>query len=219
MTVSYRVDYLQTVEPDKLAPRDGIAVDVETMRDDMGLPRVSVTGPTREAVIDYVRSEWGDEDGGWFADFVVGRIWEVATPTGFRYRSPENLRRVGIGLAGIDLVGGMDDVESAAADLIADVLHAVRSSEEDFDQTQLLDRAERAYLDEVAGDREAVPLPAEEAGLYSEEEEISALRSLLSHDDDVLVLERRGDDSYGLIAAQEIAALRSLLLRLTRPTR
>jgi len=72
--MTYTVDYLQAVEPEELESVEGITVTVEPELDSMGFNRVSVEGDSREAVIDYVRSQWGDDDRDWFNEWVVGRI-------------------------------------------------------------------------------------------------------------------------------------------------
>jgi hypothetical protein len=71
------VGYLQAVEHEHLPTVDGIRVEVEPGLDDMGFHRVSVFGPSREAVIDYVRENWGDDDEEWFVDYVVDRVGEL----------------------------------------------------------------------------------------------------------------------------------------------
>lgn len=76
-TVAYEVSDLQCVEPDKLPKWEWITVAVTEERDSMGLPRVTVTGPTRNRVIAYVREAWGDDDAKWFADHVVARVEQV----------------------------------------------------------------------------------------------------------------------------------------------
>lgn len=58
--------------------RSGVFVDVETL-DGGGsahCPRVTVSGPSREAVLDFVRGAWGDDEatGGWVSEYVVPRI-------------------------------------------------------------------------------------------------------------------------------------------------
>lgn len=75
MTAFY-IDDLQAAEPESLPTIDGIVVDVYGV-DGFGLPRVSVEAGTREAVIEYVRANWGDEDGAWFAAHVEARIREL----------------------------------------------------------------------------------------------------------------------------------------------
>lgn len=68
------VDELQACEVDALTEVEGISVEVERI-DNQGFPRVRVDGPTPEAVVEYVRAEWGDEeDPEWFAEYVVGRV-------------------------------------------------------------------------------------------------------------------------------------------------
>ena len=68
------VDDLQSVEPESLEPRKYIELVIDPEPDNHGFARVSVSGPTREAVVEYVRSQWGDEDSGWFAEYVEARV-------------------------------------------------------------------------------------------------------------------------------------------------
>lgn len=44
----------------------------------MGMPRVDVSGPTRESVIEYVRENWGDDDAEWFDRYIVQRVRMLA---------------------------------------------------------------------------------------------------------------------------------------------
>jgi hypothetical protein len=73
----FMVDDLQAVELDSLPVVEGITIAVDPELDSMGFNRIAITGPTREAVTDYVREGWGDDDGDWFAEYVVARIVEV----------------------------------------------------------------------------------------------------------------------------------------------
>lgn len=76
-TTVYFVDDIQAVEPDELPkPPKGVEVDVAEDLDSMGFPRVTVYGPTREAVIEYVREGWGDDDADWFQTYIVDRVQE-----------------------------------------------------------------------------------------------------------------------------------------------
>lgn len=69
------VSYLQAVEPESLDAVEGIYVRVVEECDDMGFPRVDVFGPTRDAVISYVREQWcAEEDPAWFESYVVARV-------------------------------------------------------------------------------------------------------------------------------------------------
>jgi hypothetical protein len=70
----WSVAYLQAAEPDALPAAEGILVEIVEDADEMGLPRVDVSGPSREAVLDYIRAHWGDEDADWFDEYVAGRI-------------------------------------------------------------------------------------------------------------------------------------------------
>ena len=72
--IEYLLDYLQAVEPDALTTADGITVVVDDELDSMGFNRVSISGPTREAVVEYVRANWGDDDRDWFAEWVENRV-------------------------------------------------------------------------------------------------------------------------------------------------
>lgn len=78
---AYYVADLQACAPEELTAVDGCVAVIQDERDSMGLPRVTVWGPTREAVLEYVRREWeGDADPEWFAECVVARIVEAAEP-------------------------------------------------------------------------------------------------------------------------------------------
>lgn len=72
------VGHLQAAEPNALPSSDTIRVVRDPDLDDMGLARVSVHAATREAVIEYVREHWGDEDALWFETYVVGRVESVS---------------------------------------------------------------------------------------------------------------------------------------------
>ena len=75
----HTVTDLQAVEPESLPSLpDSIIVHVHSERDEMGFPRVDVTGPTREAVLEYVLAVWGDNDREWFDEYVVGRLHPVS---------------------------------------------------------------------------------------------------------------------------------------------
>jgi len=75
--MTFMVDDLQSTDPEFLAPMEGITVSLSPEKDSMGFDRATVEGPTREAVIAYVRREWGDEDPEWFQEWVVDRVVEV----------------------------------------------------------------------------------------------------------------------------------------------
>lgn len=79
--MSFRVEDLQAVEPDALERRDGIVVTVHPELDGMGFNTVDVEGPTRDAVVEYVRSQWGEEDPAWFAEYVVARVRTLPVST------------------------------------------------------------------------------------------------------------------------------------------
>lgn len=74
----YFVRYLQAVEPEQLPEKpEGIAVDVVETHDEMGFPRVDVSGSSRESLLEYVRAGWGDDDADWFKEWVEDRVEEV----------------------------------------------------------------------------------------------------------------------------------------------
>lgn len=75
----YVVDDLQAADPDALSAVAGITVETVDHADSMGLPRVAVSGPTRAAVLAYVRENWGDSDAVWFRDHVEGRVRQAWT--------------------------------------------------------------------------------------------------------------------------------------------
>jgi hypothetical protein len=56
----YAVDGLQATEPDELTKADGIVVTIDDELDSQGFNTVSVEGPTREAVLAYIRANFGD---------------------------------------------------------------------------------------------------------------------------------------------------------------
>lgn len=74
MTTRYFVHYLQACAPDDLPTVAGITLDWHEGYDSMGMPRVDVIGPSREAVVEYVRLNWGDDDTDWFTEYVAGRV-------------------------------------------------------------------------------------------------------------------------------------------------
>lgn len=76
----YAVSDLQVVERDDLE-RDlpeGVRLAYEPGKDSMGLDRVEVSALSREALVDFVRVNWGDDDDAWFQEWVVARIEEHA---------------------------------------------------------------------------------------------------------------------------------------------
>lgn len=74
-TATYEIARLQAAAPDEL-PRDrGVDVFVHDDLDD-GLVCVTVSGPDRDALVDYVREQWGDDDREWFAEHVAGGVTE-----------------------------------------------------------------------------------------------------------------------------------------------
>ena len=69
---------IQATHVEALPQDGGVSVTWdEDERDSMGFHRVAIIGPTAEAVAEYVREHWGDEDGEWFASYVVGRIERI----------------------------------------------------------------------------------------------------------------------------------------------
>lgn len=77
----YIVRYLQAVEPEHLPEKpEGIEVNVVETHDEMGFPRVDVSGPSREVLIEYVRVGWGDDDADWFKEWVEDRVEVVKGP-------------------------------------------------------------------------------------------------------------------------------------------
>lgn len=78
----YAVDALQACEPEELGHRHGITVTISDELDSMGFQSATIEGPTAEAVVEYVREHWGDEDGEWFDEYVVARVREVGAPDG-----------------------------------------------------------------------------------------------------------------------------------------
>lgn len=75
----YFVDDLEAVEPDEL-DRTVEGIRITTVPNDRGFSSATVEGPTREAVLDYVRSQWGDDDQDWFQTWVVDRILTCDDP-------------------------------------------------------------------------------------------------------------------------------------------
>lgn len=73
----YRLSYLQAVEPDALSSVDGILVEVDDELDGMGFPTVDIVAASREEIVEYVRTNWGDDDAAWFREYVVDRIVEA----------------------------------------------------------------------------------------------------------------------------------------------
>lgn len=76
----YGVSDLQITDWDDLPNVAGIEVVLDPEIDSMHLQRAQVIGPTREAVIEYVRENWGEEDPDWFRDYVVARVEELPPP-------------------------------------------------------------------------------------------------------------------------------------------
>ncbi len=77
----YYVNYVQAAEPNELPDADGIAVEIDTPSDEMGLPRVIVRGRSHEQIVDYVGTNWGAHgDPEWFKSYIVDRIESVKSP-------------------------------------------------------------------------------------------------------------------------------------------
>jgi hypothetical protein len=81
----FQVTDLQACEPMELF-RDkpaGIALRFDAELDSMGFDRVTVAAADRDALIDFVRDNWGndEETGGWFTEYVLDRIEDVPTIT------------------------------------------------------------------------------------------------------------------------------------------
>lgn len=70
----FTVTDLQACEPDALPHDAGVTVVLDDDLDSMGFNRATVSAPTRDALIEYVLKHWGDEDGDWFREHVLGRI-------------------------------------------------------------------------------------------------------------------------------------------------
>lgn len=68
---------IQAVEIDTLEHVPGVYVEYEG-KDTMGAHRVAVYGSSTAEVVEYVRSQWGDEDPDWFASHIVGRVEETS---------------------------------------------------------------------------------------------------------------------------------------------
>lgn len=81
------VDDLQAVEPGALSPQPGIKVSLHPEKDSMEFDRATVSGPTREAVVEYVRLHWGDEDADWFKEWVEDRVQRVPEENGMEERT------------------------------------------------------------------------------------------------------------------------------------
>jgi len=80
-TTTYFVDDLQCCEPDGLSYAEGIRVTFSQELDFMGFHRATVEGPSAEAVIEYVRANWGDDDREWFDKQVVGELRSFVAPS------------------------------------------------------------------------------------------------------------------------------------------
>lgn len=71
----FAVDLIEACDPEALPAVEGINVTVTGKHDTMSrCPVVEITGPSRKAVENYVRENWGDDDSRWFATWVVARI-------------------------------------------------------------------------------------------------------------------------------------------------
>lgn len=79
LSPDYRVTGIEACEPTALPiPTNGVKVTRDEQGEHHGFDTVTVSGPTAEAVLDYVRANWGDgSDGGdadWFAEYIVARL-------------------------------------------------------------------------------------------------------------------------------------------------
>lgn len=76
-TTTYMLTDLQACAVEDL-PRDtGVEVIVHGDLDDMGMNTVDLEGSSRQALIEYVRDNWGDEDMHWFYEYVESRVVEI----------------------------------------------------------------------------------------------------------------------------------------------
>lgn len=67
----------RAADPDALPRERGIFVTVEPSLSTAGLPRVTIEGPSSDAVVAYVRKHWGDDDSEWFVEHVMRRVEQV----------------------------------------------------------------------------------------------------------------------------------------------
>jgi len=111
--MTFMVDDLQSTDPEFLAPMEGITVSLSPEKDSMGFDRATVEGPTREAVIAYVRREWGDEDPEWFQEWVVDRVVEVERSGDIQVTIPADTIPYVVGYILDGLWGGWSPVEYA----------------------------------------------------------------------------------------------------------
>lgn len=130
--VAYIVSDLQAVEPDQLAQVEGIQIRVAPEKDSMGFDRVDVIGPTIDATVEYVRSQWGDEDPDWFRDRVIMNCEPLAEipPRLMRDKILTGRMNAARALEAYRASGGQDPSDAAAiGDLIADLLHLANVDE------------------------------------------------------------------------------------------
>jgi hypothetical protein len=73
----YYVDDIQAVEPEALPDVEGVTVTVADDLDSMGFNRVTIAAETPEAIVDYVRQNWGTDDEDWLEEWVTNRIERV----------------------------------------------------------------------------------------------------------------------------------------------
>lgn len=86
----FRLSDLQAVEPESLKSTEGVLVEISEERDPFA--HADLVAASAEEIAEYVREHWGDDDGDWFANYVVARIIEV--PADYtEYRFPGNVER------------------------------------------------------------------------------------------------------------------------------
>lgn len=120
----FMLDMLEACEPESLST---VGTDVTVMVEDYtlgtssGCPCVTLTAPTRQGIIDFVRKFWGDDDGEWFQQHVVERVSEMLTPRTIL----------------VHLNVELDRADERTADTIADTLLAALTVGLDPDETNL----------------------------------------------------------------------------------
>lgn len=77
LRLRYLVSGLEVVMPETLEDAvnraEGISFEYEA-EGSHGFPHVTIEGPSREAVIEFIREQWTDQDGEWFQRWVVDRV-------------------------------------------------------------------------------------------------------------------------------------------------
>ena len=78
-SVRWEVDLVEACEPESLTKVDGITVTLDYDNHlSSGCPYATISGPTRQAVIDYARVNWGcEEDLEWFQEHIVARVRQL----------------------------------------------------------------------------------------------------------------------------------------------